>query len=40
MFSPHLLIVPVGAVISFPNANPFLHNVFSLFDGKQFDLGL
>ncbi len=40
MFSPHLLIVPVGAVISFPNADPFLLNVFSLFDGKRFDLGL
>lgn len=40
MFSPHLLVVPVGAVISFPNADPFFHNVFSLFDGKRFDLGL
>ncbi len=40
MFSPHLLIVPVGAVVSFPNADPFFHNVFSLFDGKRFDLGL
>ncbi len=40
MFSPHLLIVPVGAVVSFPNGDPFFHNVFSLFDGKRFDLGL
>jgi len=40
MFIPHLLIVPVGAVVSFPNEDPFYHNVFSLFDGKRFDLGL
>jgi hypothetical protein len=26
-------------VVQFPNADPFFHNVFSLFDGKQFDLG-
>ena len=24
---------------NFPNKDPFLHNVFSLFDGKRFDLG-
>lgn len=40
MFSPHLLIVPVGSVVLFPNKDPFFHNVFSLFDGKRFDLGL
>ncbi|WP_187290283.1 hypothetical protein [Terriglobus saanensis] len=40
MFSPHLLVVPVGSNVSFPNADPFFHNVFSLFDGKRFDLGL
>ena len=40
MFSPHLLVVPTGSVVLFPNADPFFHNVFSLFDGKQFDLGL
>jgi plastocyanin len=39
-FVPHLLIVPVGSVVVFPNADPFFHNVFSLFDGKRFDLGL
>jgi hypothetical protein len=39
-FVPHLQIVPVGAVVQFPNADPFFHNVFSLFDGKRFDLGL
>jgi hypothetical protein len=25
--------------VQFPNKDPFLHNVFSLFDGKRFDLG-
>lgn len=40
MFSPHLQVIPVGAVVQFPNEDPFFHNVFSLFDGKRFDLGL
>lgn len=40
MFKPHLLVIPVGSVVQFPNADPFFHNVFSLFDGKRFDLGL
>lgn len=39
-FSPHLLVVPVGAAVSFPNHDPVFHNVFSLFEGKRFDLGL
>jgi hypothetical protein len=40
MFVPHLQVIPVNAVVQFPNADPFFHNVFSLFDGKRFDLGL
>ncbi len=39
-FEPHLLVVPVGATVSFPNLDPFFHNVFSLYNGKRFDLGL
>jgi len=39
-FQPHVLVVPVGTVVDFPNHDPFFHNVFSLFDGKRFDLGL
>ncbi|WP_263366666.1 cupredoxin domain-containing protein [Edaphobacter bradus] len=39
-FTPHLLIVPTGSNVEFPNADPFFHNVFSLFNGKRFDLGL
>jgi len=30
MFTPHLLVVPVGSSVCFPNADPFFHNVFSL----------
>ncbi len=40
MFTPHLLVVPAGSSVAFPNEDPFFHNVFSLFDGKRFDLGL
>lgn len=39
-FEPHLLVVPAGSVVEFPNRDPFFHNVFSLFEGKRFDLGL
>jgi plastocyanin len=39
-FEPHVLVVEVGSVVDFPNRDPFFHNVFSLFDGKSFDLGL
>jgi hypothetical protein len=39
-FEPHVLVVPVGSVVQFPNRDPFFHNVFSLFEGKRFDLGL
>lgn len=39
-FTPHILVVPMGAVVEFPNDDPFFHNVFSLFNGKRFDLGL
>jgi hypothetical protein len=39
-FEPHLLIVPVGAAVQFPNKDPFFHNVFSVYEGTPFDLGL
>jgi hypothetical protein len=39
-FVPHLLVVPVGSMVSFPNLDPWFHNVFSLYRGKRFDLGL
>lgn len=39
-FQPHLLVIPTGTSVDFPNMDPFFHNVFSLFNGKRFDLGL
>jgi len=39
-FEPHLLVIPVGTAVDFPNEDPFFHNVFSLYKGKRFDLGL
>ena len=39
-FEPHVLVVPAGTAVEFPNRDPFFHNVFSLFEGKRFDLGL
>jgi plastocyanin len=39
-FQPNLLVIPVGGKVEFPNHDPFFHNVFSLFEGKRFDLGL
>lgn len=39
-FNPHVLAVVVGTVVDFPNHDEVLHNVFSLYHGKRFDLGL
>ena len=39
-FEPHVLVIPVGSSVEFPNRDPFFHNVFSLFEGKRFDPGL
>jgi plastocyanin len=39
-FHPHVLAIPVGANVSFPNLDPLFHNVFSLYKGERFDLGL
>jgi len=39
-FAPHILAVPVGAVVDFPNFDPIFHNVFSTYDGQIFDLAL
>jgi plastocyanin len=40
MFEPSLLVIPIGSLVSFPNRDPWFHNVFSLYQGKRFDLGL
>lgn len=39
-FEPHVTVVQAGSSIAFPNEDPFFHNVFSLYNGKRFDLGL
>jgi len=39
-FQPGILVVPIGTEVDFPNYDPWFHNVFSLYQGKRFDLGL
>jgi plastocyanin len=39
-FQPTVLALPVGSTVSFPNADPVYHNVFSLSPTKKFDLGV
>jgi plastocyanin len=39
-FTPHVVAVPVGGSVSFPNVDPFYHNAFSSFAGQPFDVGL
>jgi plastocyanin len=39
-FTPHVLAVPVGATVDFPNLDPIFHNAFSNFSGQPFDVGL
>lgn len=38
-FVPGTLVVSVGTTVSFPNDDPFFHNVFSYSRTKRFDLG-
>ncbi|MGH7537975.1 MAG: cupredoxin domain-containing protein, partial [Gemmatimonadales bacterium] len=40
VFSPHVLVVPAGSTVAFPNHDPFDHNVFSVSEPNSFDLGL
>src|SRR2546423_4803879 len=39
-FQPHILAVPIGSTVSFPNQDGIFHNVFSLSAPQPFDLGL
>ena len=39
-FSPHLLAIPPGSTVAFPNFDDFYHNVFSLSPTSPFDIGL
>jgi plastocyanin len=38
-FVPDLVAITVGQSVSFPNNDPFLHNVFSQSAARKFDLG-
>jgi len=40
MLVPHVLAIPVGSTVTFPNDDPISHNLFSLSSGNAFDLGL
>lgn len=40
MLMPHVLPVPLGSTVTFPNDDPISHNLFSLSPGNSFDLGL
>jgi plastocyanin len=39
-FTPHVLAIPTGSTVEFPNFDPIFHNAFSNYDGKIFDVGL
>lgn len=39
-FTPHVIAVPLGSTVDFPNFDPIFHNAFSNFSGQQFDVGL
>lgn len=39
-YVPHVMVVPAGSTVDFPNHDPFNHNVFSQSDPNVFDLGL
>ena len=40
MLLPHVLVIPVGSTVEFPNDDPISHNLFSLASSNAFDLGL
>jgi plastocyanin len=39
-FRPHVLPVLVGTTVEWPNRDEIYHNVFSISEAKEFDLGL
>jgi hemoglobin len=39
-FSPHVLAIPPGSNVAFPNFDGVFHNVFSISPTKKFDVGL
>jgi plastocyanin len=39
-FNPHVVAVPVGGTVEFPNEDPIFHNAFSVSGENRFDLAL
>jgi len=39
-FIPHVVAIPPGSTIAFPNDDPIFHNAFSLSPPEPFDMGL
>jgi len=39
-FTPHILVVPTGSTVDFPNEDPIFHNAFSVSGDNHFDLDL
>ena len=39
-FDPKIAVIPRGSRVRFPNADPILHNVFSVSGENRFDVGL
>lgn len=39
-FIPHVVVMPMGSELAFPNNDPIFHNAFSTFSGQPFDTGL
>ena len=39
-FLPHVIAVPAGSTVTFPNDDPIFHNAFSLSSQEPFDMGL
>jgi plastocyanin len=39
-FVPHVLAIPAGSSVDFPNFDPIFHSAFSNYSGQTFDVGL
>src|SRR6266496_3470269 len=39
-FLPHVLAIPAGGAVEFPNFDHIFHNAFSSYSGQVFDVGL
>jgi plastocyanin len=40
MFAPHVLVIPVGTAVSFPNSDTVAHQVYSFSAAREFELPL